>query len=166
MNQIPSMWRTELWHPMLVHFPVATLLLATIAGLCAWFVRTGNTKVFLSDITSFLLLIGVATGWIGIYTGLLAYNIEVRKLCDPQVLKQHQNWAYIAMIIYSLALVLQLLPKWLKKTPGILALITSCLLLFTGSLALAYCGHLGAAVVYQQGGGTYKPAADCKEFEK
>lgn len=151
---------------MLVHFPVTTLLLATIAGLCAIFVKAGNFNSFLSNVTLLLLLIGVITGWAAIYTGLLSYTIEVRKLCDPEVLQEHERWGYIAVIIYSIGLACQLLARWLKKAPLILLSVITLMSLVGGCLALTYCGHLGASVVYQQGAGTYKPSANCKEFEK
>ncbi|MCX2575397.1 DUF2231 domain-containing protein [Pedobacter sandarakinus] len=165
MNQIPSMWRTELWHPMLVHLPIATLLLATVAGLIAAFLKKGRVKLALADFTFILLTIGVITIWMGIYTGLLAYKIEVRTLCDPQVLKTHQYWAYIAAYIYTFALVVQLISFRFSRWKIWFRIVRN-LLLLAGCLALGYCGHLGASVVYQQGGGVYKPSVGCKEFIK
>ncbi|WP_316812216.1 DUF2231 domain-containing protein [Pedobacter heparinus] len=164
MNQVPSIWRTELWHPMLVHFPVATLLLTTIAGFIMLFLKKGDAKTFLSNMTSLLLFIGVLTGWLGIYTGLLSYNIVVRQICDPEVLQDHQNWGYIAVILYSCALACLAVIRFWKKAPQMLFTYTVLSLLLAGGTALGYCGHLGAAVVYQQGGGTYTPSANCTEF--
>ncbi|WP_316817195.1 DUF2231 domain-containing protein [Pedobacter nyackensis] len=163
MEQIPSVWRTELWHPMLIHFPVVTLLLATIAGLLCFSMRN---SIFLKQLVPVMLCIGVPTGWLAIYTGLLSYNVVVRQICDPEVLQEHYWWGYTAVIIYSVALFCWILSKWLIKGRPMLLQSLVLLLMLAGAGALSYCGHLGASVVYQQGGGTYKPSANCTEFEK
>lgn len=113
-----------------------------------------------------MLIIGVITGWIAIYTGLQSYNIEVRKLCDPKVLQEHDWWGYASVIVYSIALFFQILAIWLNKSRDRLWSAIVVILLIAGAAGLLYCGHLGAKVVYQQGGGTYKPSANCTEFEK
>ncbi|WP_316791339.1 DUF2231 domain-containing protein [Pedobacter frigoris] len=164
MNQIPSMWRAELWHPMLVHFPVATLLLATIAGFLTIVIRSDNQKAFYGQLTLLLLTIGVISGWLAIYTGSFSYNVVVRDICDPKVLQEHYWWGYASVIVYSSALVIYGLSKWVIKAKPVLMLVMVFLLMLIGAGALSYCGHLGATVVYQQGGGTYKPSADCSEF--
>lgn len=163
MEQIPSIWRTELWHPMLVHFPVATLLLATIAGLSAFFLKR---NFFLKQLSLLMLFIGVVSGWLAIYTGLLSYNVVVRQICDPDILQEHYWWGYAGVIVYSAALLVLALSKWIIKVKPVLFSFFALLLLLAGAGALSYCGHLGAAVVYQQGGGTYKPSANCTEFVK
>lgn len=163
MNEIPSLWRTELWHPLIVHLPIVTLLLATAAGLLEFITKSAVHKLFLRQTISVMLTLGVLGGWIGIYTGQLSYNIEVRKICDPEPLQSHQWWSYVSMIIFTIALLLRVIQRYFD--PLILKIIITILLL-TGGATLLYTGHLGASVVYQQGAGTYKPSADCKEFEK
>ncbi|WP_428229441.1 DUF2231 domain-containing protein [Flavobacterium sp.] len=166
MNELPSLWRTELWHPLMVHLPIVTLLLATAAGLLQFVVKSTAHALFLKQITFVMLVLGVLGGWLAIYTGQLAYNIEVRKICDPQPLQSHQWWSYVSVIIFTLTLCIQLTQKYLNQgLVNYLRVITAILLLM-GGCALLYTGHLGASVVYQQGAGTYKPSADCHEFEK
>lgn len=163
MNEIPSLWRTELWHPLIVHLPIVTLLLATVAGLLEFMTKSAVHKLFLRQTISVMLVLGVFGGWIGIYTGQLSYNIVVRKICDPEPLQSHQWWSYVSMIVFTIALLLRIIQRYFN--PLILKIIITMLLL-TGGGTLLYTGHLGASVVYQQGAGTYKPSADCKEFEK
>ncbi|MEJ7693546.1 hypothetical protein, partial [Daejeonella sp.] len=116
MEGIPSIWRTELWHPMAAHFPIVTLLLSTAAGLLLIPLRRSQHAGFLKKMMMVMLVIGIITGWIGIYTGRLAYNIEVRKLCDPTVLQEHEQWGFITMYVYSAALLFQLFKRWEIKS--------------------------------------------------
>ena len=41
---MPDFWRKELWHPVIVHFPIALLLVATFFFIDAFFFVTVNTK--------------------------------------------------------------------------------------------------------------------------
>lgn len=164
MNNESSMWRTELWHPLMVHLPVTTLLLASVAGLLYYLMVKPGHKQFIKLFTMVLLFIGVTTGWGGIYTGQLAYNIEVRKICDPKVLQEHQWWSYFTVIIFTVILALKIAGKWLSpRINHVLAII--CLPLYIAGLAgIMYAGHLGAEVVYNQGAAVHKPKDDCSDY--
>lgn len=163
MNEIPSIWRTELWHPKFVHFPIVCLLLATITGIIAFLIsKKYNAKVHLKFTTSLLLWFGVILFWITFYTGKLAYSIEVRKICDPTVLKDHLLWAYVSGIIFSLAMIIDIFGKIGPSQKWSLPLII--ILMVAGSVFIGYDAHLGASLVYQQGAGVYKPPEGCPGF--
>lgn len=164
MADIPSIWREELWHSFLVHLPIITLLLASIAALLKPLFSNVGHKLFLGQSTFVMLVIGVLSGWIAIYTGELAYDIEVRKICDPEVLQEHQWWGYASLINYSVALALIIGRRFLAGKFLSVARSFSLLLLVGGLFGLCYTGHLGASLVYQQGAGTYSPSPDCSEF--
>lgn len=166
MADIPSIWREELWHSFLVHLPIVTLLLASITALLKPFFSKDVHRLFLGQTTFVMLLIGVFSGWIAIYTGELAYDIEVRKICDPEVLQEHQWWGYACLITYSVALALVIGFRFISAKLLSLAKTFSIILLAAGLIGLFYTGHLGASLVYQQGAGTYKPSSDCSEFVK
>ena len=163
--EIPSIWREEVWHALSVHLPIATLFLASLTAM-VYGVCSSTHRLFLGKLVMVLLAIGVISGWAAIYTGEIAYSVEVRKICDPKVLQEHSWWAYATLFAYSGALGLIMvklfspntLPKFIKF--GVLILLIAAL------GGLIYTGHLGASLVYQQGAGTYKPSADCAEFVK
>ena len=163
MNEVPDFWRTEVWHPLSVHFPIAFLVFSTVF-YCVSLFSSEKGKWFF--ITKILLTIGVISAWIGIYTGNMADGIVSRKICDPTVLKDHEITAYTASILFSVALLFLIIENFqvLKKGAGLLKILILGLLL-TGSGFLAYAGHLGATVVYQQGAGVFHPSEDCREFE-
>jgi len=168
MSELPSLWRTELWHPMLVHFPIVLLLGAAVLRSLSPFLSEDNARFF-NRASRLSLVIGVITAWIAVYTGSLADSIVVRELCDPTVLESHENGGYTIAVLFSIAAVLDLgVIKFLPEQKQLLKRITEWAvigLLLVGSGYVAYTAHLGASLVYQQGAAVYEPTAGCSEFE-
>lgn len=165
MDPIPEFWRTEIWHPLSVHFPIALLLFATFSFFTSLFIKD-SIKARWRFMTKALLTVGVIAAWIALFTGDLADGAVSRKICDPTILKDHEIGAYTSSIIFSIALLLLLIkdfPLMLKVSKFFSWLVL--ILLIVGSGYLAYAGHLGATLVYQQGAGVYHPSEDCWEFE-
>jgi uncharacterized membrane protein len=163
---MPDFWRKELWHPVTVHFPIALLLVATFFLLTSFFCKSEYKKFFLNS-SFILLLLGVAGAWLGVYTGDLADGVVARKLCDPTVLKDHelaaQTMAYLftgAAFIHGLLYFGLLGSRLHVFAPHV---ILACMLIGSGFLIRA--GHLGALIVYQQGGGVYNHTVDCDEYK-
>lgn len=161
MLEIPEFWRTEVYHPLFVHFPIALLLVGTFFKIMGLWGR----GQFLSLPGTILLIIGVVGGWIAIYTGDLADGIVSRNLCDPTVLKDHENSSYTTMWLFSCALLLDCffllnLSSFKNKLFNFLVVI----ILMVGSGFLIYTGHLGASLVYQQAAGVNVPTSDCANF--
>ncbi|HZJ18770.1 MAG TPA: DUF2231 domain-containing protein [Pricia sp.] len=165
MEEIPSLWRTEVWHALSVHLPIVLLSLASVAYCFGLFVKKNGWPQFIHRFTFLALGLGVPGAWLSIYLGELAYTVVVRNLCDPNVLQDHQWWAYFSVYVYSASILLFLLSHFniISDSKPIRVLLT--VLLLTGFGGLVYSGHLGASVVYQQGGGTYVPSENCAEFE-
>lgn len=161
MNEIPDFWRTEVFHPLSVHFPIALLLVATFFKIVSLWSRN---KVW-PQAGSILLGLGILGAWIAIYTGDQADGIVSRKLCDPTVLKEHENMAYITTWIFTAGFALDLALTYgllnFKKNIFKFILVLGML---SGSILLGYAGHLGATLVYQQAAGVYTPSEDCLEY--
>ncbi|OKL38754.1 DUF2231 domain-containing protein [Pontibacter flavimaris] len=160
----PTFWRTEVWHPLTVHFPIALLTFATLVKLIAIFLKPASAD-FWQKAGSYLLYAGALAAWLSLYTGNLADGVVSRKLCDPTVLKQHQIFAEYLTYTFTAAALLDL--AWrtglLTFKPRLVQAVI-LLLLVAGTGFLTYAGHLGARVVYQQAGGVYVPSPDCAEF--
>lgn len=161
MLEILEFWRTEVYHPLFVHFPIALLLVGTLFKITGiW-----EKGKFLSLPGTILLILGVIGGWIAIYTGDLADGIVSRTLCDPTILKDHENSSYTTMWLFSCALLVDFLFQlklisFRSKLIDIMVIIT----LLIGSGFLMYTGHLGATLVYQQAAGVHTPSSDCAGF--
>jgi uncharacterized membrane protein len=159
------MWRTELWHPLSVHFPIALLTLAALCGIAFLIFSKRTFAPYLRFTTSLLLLTGVALFWVAYYTGDQAYEVVVRTICDPSVLKDHLFWANVSGYTFSAAAVIETGRRFIPGTLRRLSTVVTILLLTAGTVTISYAGHLGATVVYQQAGGVYVPSGDCGEFE-
>ena len=160
MDQIPDFWRTEVFHPLSVHFPIVLLLLATLFKL----ISLWSSKITWDHGGRVLLVLGVIGVWISIYTGNLADGIVSRQLCDPTVLKEHENFAYTTAWIFTIALLIELISNYVDLLKTRITFIILVLMLLSGSATLTYVGHLGAELVYQQAAGVNVPSEDCSEF--
>jgi uncharacterized membrane protein len=158
MWEITSLWREELLHPLSVHFPVAFLLLATI--LKAFALRRPHGQI--AQLGTVLLLIGVVAAWLSVWTGNLADGVVGKNLCDPTVLKSHENASLALAWLFTVAAILEAVVRLMQKAVLRYAVVLFCL---AGSAILAYSAHLGASLVYEQAAGVNVPSDDCAEFE-
>ena len=113
----------------------------------------------------FLLILGLIGCGIAIYTGNIEDGKVSRTLCDPTVLKTHENYAYYLLWTFIANLIfwvfkIYVYPKTYKTIIAALIIISSLL----GTACLIYMGHLGASLVYEQGAGVEVPADDCSGF--
>ncbi len=151
---------------MLVHFPIVLLLLATIARLVSLFLK-GQHRHSWRYMSRVALYAGVPAAWIGIYTGDLAHSEVTRSLCDPTILKTHENTAYTLAWLFTVAALLDGILYFYKLPLKYFRLQEAALLvlMLIGTVYLAYSGHLGASLVYQQAAGVHRPTQDCSEFQ-
>ncbi|GAA4646945.1 hypothetical protein GCM10023115_49070 [Pontixanthobacter gangjinensis] len=160
MDQLPDFWRTEVFHPLSVHFPIVLLLMASLFKL----IGLWSSRITWDHGGRFLLILGVIGVWLSIYTGNLADGIVSRQLCDPTVLKEHENFAYTTAWIFTIALLIDILTRYIDLIKTRITGIILVILMLAGSASLAYVGHLGAELVYQQAAGVNVPSGDCSEF--
>lgn len=160
MNQIPEFWRTEVFHPLSVHFPIVLLLMASLFKL----IGLWSSKITWDHGGRLMLLLGVIGIWIAIYTGNLADGVVSRELCDPTILKDHENLAYATAWIFTAGLVIEILSRYIDLIKTRISMMLVVAVLIVGSVFLSYVGHLGAQLVYQQAAGVYVPSEDCSEF--
>jgi len=167
MDGVPSMWRVELWHPLVVHFPIALLLVGTAMRLVGMARAQWDKAQFLVPAGRVLLVLGTLGAWTAVYTGTLADAAVARTLCDPTVVETHEHWAYWVAGLFTAAVVVDGV-LWRSVPPmglrqGLVVVLAGCML--AGSAGLAYVGHLGAKLVYQQAAAVHVPADDCAAFE-
>lgn len=162
VNTLPELIRTETWHPLLVHFPLALLLLGAIALLAG----AVFSNVFFEKMGRIIIVLGTFGGGLAILTGNLADSVVSRQICDPTVLEAHETNAYITGALFTIASLLIILTYFeiLDKFRKHLKLVIIGLSI-VGSGFLIYTGHLGASLVYQQAAGVYTPSEDCSEFD-
>ena len=158
----PTFWRAEIWHPLTLHFPITLLLVATVVMAVALFLQ-GDRKMFWLKVGSYSLYAGCLAAWLAIYTGDMADGIVSRKICDPTILKSHENAAFRLTYLFTAATALTLSLNIIHLYNKALRVLV-VLLMLAGSYFLIEAGHKGAQVVYEQGGGVNMPASDCAGY--
>lgn len=153
------MWRIEILHPAVVHFPIALLLTATLLHFTAWSATKTASWV--------MLVLGAVSAWVAYLTGTWAHEVVNPNLCDPSRTHLHEEWALWASIGYSAAAIITIANKWKSADPwkGLKynrAILPLLLLVSAGAMAVA--GHLGAELVYLQGAAVQMPDAECSNF--
>ena len=164
------MWRTELMHPLFVHFPIALLLFASIVLITARLNVFPAHRKTIHRAGLFMLFPGVVLAWISVYTGIQADGIVGREVCDPTVLEDHERFAFFIAYLFTATALIEAAGlwwrhhAWWKKIRKLLA--AALVLLYLGGAAgIGYVGHLGAKLVYQQAAAVHQPSDDCSEFE-
>lgn len=170
MESLPSMWRTELMHPLFVHFPVALLIFSTLALVVARVNLIPPYRKAIRQSGLVMLFPGVLLAWISVYTGIQADGVVGREVCDPTVLEDHERFAFITAYLFTAAAALEIgghilrQKNWYSRFRRILAGVVLILSLL-GAVSIGYVGHLGAKLVYQQAAAVHQPSEDCSEFE-
>ncbi len=154
-----DMWRIELLHPMLAHFPIALLIVAALLELLGVFLSS-NVRSFIRGASLLLLVLGTGMAWAAVWSGEEAEEIVERTLCDASALELHAEWALRVAWIFSVVSAFALLRWKMLGSPVVSGLITT--LALAGAAALGYTGHLGATLVYQHGAAVSRSAAECK----
>jgi uncharacterized membrane protein len=155
--------RTEIWHALSVHFPIALLLTSTLALLISFFLKAEKSRHW-QNTASGLLFAGCIAAWISVYTGNLADGIVARKICDPTILKDHEIAGQAMTYLFTSAAFVNILLFFNVLKSGIRRISVWIILglMLIGSGYLIYAGHIGASLVYEQGAGVKNHSVDCK----
>ncbi len=90
-------------HPIIVHFPIACLVLYTILEVLSLFKTSWREKLLTTKI--FLLTIGVFGAFVAIQTGEIAQE----SMGNSNLLSAHKEYAQMAYKIYLIILILYVL---------------------------------------------------------
>lgn len=157
---VPSIWRIELLHPAVAHFPVALLVAGGTLSALAWLPPVRRRMGWLRDAALLNLVLGTLGAGAALLTGEEAEDVVNRVICDPEATQLHEQLAQATLgTAIAAIIVLVLARKWPKvELPGVV--------LALGAAALVgLTGHRGAELVYQQGAAVYHPSAGCEEFQ-
>ena len=131
-------------HPLIVHFPIALLIVGTIVEIFAL-----KYKEKLSVTGTILLTVGLITGIVSYLTGDSAEHFAEMHFGEVEgLIHQHEEMAELSLIAFGIATVL----KWITMfTPKFKKALLALVIVFSigGSIALGITGHLGGKIVYE-----------------
>jgi uncharacterized membrane protein len=141
-------------HPALVHFPIALLIAAVAADLCALlFPRLTSS----SAAASFLYPAGAVSAIAAYLTGRQSAATALLSGMAHPIVRDHWNLALATTLCFSAIALLRLFMTWRKSTARwVRPTLMICALL--GLVLLFYTGEQGARLVFEQGVGVRVPA--------
>jgi uncharacterized membrane protein len=144
-------------HPLVIHFPIALLLVAPVFVLLA-IVRPRQSGMFgLSALI--LLVLGTVAAFVAVETGEAAAELATRTDAINAAIARHASLAETARnlfagltVLYALLLVLPRVVRKLASRGWVTATNTIFLgLLLAGGLVLANAAHQGGLLVHKYG---------------
>ncbi|HLZ42175.1 MAG TPA: DUF2231 domain-containing protein [Candidatus Sulfotelmatobacter sp.] len=169
MFQFPPIPSWDAWHPMIIHFPIALLLIAPVFILLGALLAPGRGRPYLMAAMA-LLLLGTAGTFVAVETGEAAAQIADRAPGVEQVIETHESLAERTRAVFSVLSVIFLAllagPQFLNRTDSRLTttiLPLAFLILYSaGILLLVNTAHNGGRLVHEYGvtAMVSSPAAD------
>ncbi len=142
------MFDTTHIHPMIVHFPIALL----IVGFIAEFINVAFKKEFFGKAGLYLLILGT----LGVIAAYISGNIAGDGLTEAGALKNaietHEEAAVVSLWLMIIASVLRIAFVLIKKYEGAFKWI-ALLLFFAGVLSIARTGYYGGELVFKHAAG-------------
>jgi uncharacterized membrane protein len=158
MLQFPAIPSWDALHPLIIHFPIALLLIAPIFIVVGAVLTPAKGRLFLTA-AMVLLLVGTASTFVAVETGEAAGKLAERAPGMQQVLETHESLAERTQAAFSVLSVIFLallaVPWFLKRedtrlTTTILPL--AFLVLYSaGALLLVNAAHNGGRLVHEFG---------------
>ncbi len=152
---------TEYIHPMIVHFPIALILVGFLFEVFGML----SKKEFYSKSAFLLLLLGAA-GVIAAYiTGNRAGDglSEVGSL--KQALESHEDSALVTVVLIGAVAAARIVMVATKRFSGALRW-SAVALYFVGVLSIIRTGHLGGTLVYRHAAGVQLQIEDESSTEE
>ncbi|MBX7172062.1 MAG: hypothetical protein K1X72_13950 [Pyrinomonadaceae bacterium] len=144
-------------HPIIVHFPIALLLVAPVLILLGMFFGKNNRAFMLSAFI--LMVIGTIATFIAVSTGESAGELAERLVNAESILENHEELAETTRTVFTALTIIFgaiiVVPLILKKELGkkILIPISCAFLVFysAGAVLLINTAHQGGRLVHEFG---------------
>jgi uncharacterized membrane protein len=137
------MFNTDHLHPMVVHFPIALILVGFLAEVASLFFK--KEKCF-SRTGFYLLILGALSAIVAWSTGQL-FTDEPTQGAAEKIFNQHETWALITFILVIVGAVFRTFLVIGKKEETQLKWVAFALY-FLAFVAVSYTGFLGGTMVY------------------
>jgi uncharacterized membrane protein len=136
------MINTSHWHPMIVHFPIAIIMIGFLADLLSLFLTKGKR---LSQMGFYLEILGMFAAIAAFITGYLGI---LQKGEEAEILREsHELFATLTLISIILATFFRFLLVYHKKEESPLKYIALGLFFFA-FIFVIITGYMGGTLVY------------------
>ncbi|TAL09821.1 MAG: DUF2231 domain-containing protein [Nitrospirae bacterium] len=133
-------------HPMVVHFPIALLIISVLFDAMA---TQWRHKSF-QDTGFYTLIAGLLGAVVAVVTGAMAEEVAEGKGIPESVLEIHEALGYATLLFFLGLLALRLLMRWklIKEIPALYLAMG-----IVGIAILTVTGYVGGSLVFDFGAG-------------
>ncbi len=135
-------------HPMIVHFPIALLIVGFLADIIGIVFK----KEFFSKAGFYLLILGTIGVVAAYFSGDAAGDGITEQGPLKQALETHEEAAQLSLWLMVAAAAFRIAFVWLKKYTGIIK-YAALGLFFLGVLSIARTGYYGGELVFKHAAG-------------
>ncbi|MFA6107870.1 MAG: DUF2231 domain-containing protein [Candidatus Latescibacterota bacterium] len=145
------------WHPLIVHFPVALLVMAVFADALALAARR---VTWLPSVATAIYVVGALGAWAAFLSGRQAAEGVLIPTAANALLTDHEDWAERTVWFFALLSLVRLVVQW--RRPAAPAAVRLGLLLagLAGTFLVYQTGERGGQLVFQYGVGVAAVAAE------
>jgi len=158
MIEFPPLPTFDALHPLVIHFPIALLLVAPLFVLVGALLPRERGRAY--QITALVLMLcGTLGAFLAVASGEAAARIAERSENVNPVLERHEELAETTRAVFAVLTIafaaLLFAPRWLKRTPApaMSGVLTAVFLVFyaAGAVVLANTAHNGGRLVHELG---------------
>ncbi|HXJ96027.1 MAG TPA: DUF2231 domain-containing protein [Terriglobia bacterium] len=156
MIQLPPIPDWNRLHPLIVHFPIALLLVAPVFVILGALLAPTKGRSFLTS-ALILMVMGILSLFVALETGDAASKLAGETVQIKQVLEQHEKFAETTCILFAaltavfayLVVLPKILKRELSRTLSASLLVAFLILYGTGALFLVNTAHQGGRLVHE-----------------
>lgn len=158
MFQLPPIPSWDALHPLIIHFPIALLLVAPLFVIAALLVSAPKRQTFMISALA-LMILGTASVYVAVETGEAAGKLAERTAQVNAVLERHEDLAEKTRLTFTVLTVILagilIVPRLLTWEPSraISAIVSVVFLVLYGGAAqlLTNTAHNGGLLVHEFG---------------
>lgn len=158
MTSLPPIPPWDSLHPLVIHFPIALLLIAPLFIVIGAIMKPEKGRPYLLA-ALVLMALGTAGTWVAVSTGEAAGEIAERSEQINAAIQQHEHLAELTRTVFTALTaalgVILLIPRFMKTTATRVFTTALPIVLLVaygaGSVLLANTAHQGGRLVHQLG---------------
>jgi uncharacterized membrane protein len=158
MFQMPPIPSWDALHPLIIHFPIALLLVAPLFVIAALLVSAPKRQLFMFS-ALVLMILGTASVYVAVSTGEAAGKLAERTTQVNAVLERHEDLAEKTRVTFTVLTVvlagILMAPRLMKREPSRImsAIVSVIFLVLYGGAAqlLTNTAHNGGLLVHEFG---------------
>ncbi len=165
MFEFPPIPTWDGLHPLIVHFPIALLLVAPLFVVAALIWRRHGRMLMISALV--LMAVGTISTWIAVSTGEAAGKVAERSPAVNPVLEHHEKLAERTRLVFTVLTVVfagliggsAVFRRGMSRGTSVVLSLLFLAIYGAGTVVLSNTAHNGARLVHEFGIHTLMPAA-------